>query len=40
MEKNAYAQITAELCGSPHELSFSDCLIMRTVYKLSYSKKK
>jgi len=40
MEKNAYAQITAELGGSPRTLSFSDCLIMRTVYKLSYSKKE
>lgn len=40
MEKNAYAQITAELNGSPHTLSFADCLVMRTVYKLSYSKKE
>ena len=40
MEKNAYAQITAELYGAPRTLSFFDCLIMRTVYKLSYSKKE
>ncbi|PKM72192.1 MAG: hypothetical protein CVU91_10715 [Firmicutes bacterium HGW-Firmicutes-16] len=40
MEKNAYAQIAASLMGKPRSLSFIDCLIMRTVYKLSYSKKK
>ena len=39
MEKNAYAQITASLTGEPKALSFIDCLIMRTVYQLSYSKK-
>lgn len=40
MEKNAYAQIAASLTGKPQKLSFMDCLIMRTVYKLSYSKKE
>ncbi len=40
MEKNAYAQIAASLTGSPQNLSFADCLVMRAVYKLSYSKKK
>lgn len=40
MEKNAYAQIAASLTGTPKNLSFMDCLVMRAVYKLSYSKKE
>ncbi|MFB0919799.1 MAG: class II aldolase/adducin family protein [Oscillospiraceae bacterium] len=40
MEKNAYAQISANLTGKPKLLSVFDCCLMRTVYKLSYSKKE
>lgn len=40
MEKNACAQITASLEGEPKPLGLVDCLVMRLIYKLSYSKKE
>ena len=40
LEKNAYAQITASLTEKPVPLGRIDCLVMRLIYKLSYSKKE
>jgi len=40
MEKNACAQIAASLTGKPRPLALMDCLVMRAIYKQSYSKKQ